>query len=332
MIAHCRKRKIRCTVLDDPEKRCTNCIRLKKDCFFQPVDNRTPEPGKPSKSGPSSKPQTRAPSIIDPLPLDSGDRGHNHMHTIPSNAGDSPMKVEPSIAGGPLSAGKVPFFDFPLQSLPGRIAHLHPQDYPYNPGFVPPGTRPFPNPSAPYHEPAWRIPEAGTPEAFGHGQYPPPPVSSTSQYPGSAHYAFAQNPREVQFGQPLRSNSNHWEVERAQQYPQLVGGPIPVSVAQGPGHGIVYPAPYTQGDAQHQYATSPAQYHPGASGPYMPNYGGPQEHWQQYGSGAQFSGRHDSGYPGAWASGMGPISGMDPNHNVHPSGQEPYKRGSNHPG
>ncbi|GAB7344788.1 hypothetical protein MBLNU457_3252t1 [Dothideomycetes sp. NU457] len=295
---HCRKRKIRCTMAGDPE-----------------VENRTPEPGKPSKSGPGSKPQIRAPSTIDPLPHDSSDRGHNHVRTIPSNASDSPVKVESSIAGGPVSA-----------------AQLHSQDYPYNPGFVPPGTRPFPDPRAPYHEPSWRIPEAGTPEAFGHGQYPPPPVSSTSQYPGSAQYAFAQNPRDAQFAQPLRSNSAPWEVERAQQYPHMVGGPIPVSVASGPGQGIVYPAPYTQGDAQHQYPTSPAQYHPGAPGPYMPAYSGPQEHWHQYGPGAQFVGRHDSGYPGAWTSGMGPLSGMDPNQNVHPSGQEPYKRGSNHPG
>lgn len=37
--AHCRRRKIRCLVAEgDLQGRCQNCIRLKKDCVFYPVD------------------------------------------------------------------------------------------------------------------------------------------------------------------------------------------------------------------------------------------------------------------------------------------------------
>ena len=37
--AHCRRRKIRCLVAEgDPQSRCQNCIRLKKDCNFYPVE------------------------------------------------------------------------------------------------------------------------------------------------------------------------------------------------------------------------------------------------------------------------------------------------------
>ncbi|CAZ80559.1 unnamed protein product [Tuber melanosporum] len=37
---HCRRRKIRCIAAkDDPSGRCSNCIRLKKDCNFYPVEN-----------------------------------------------------------------------------------------------------------------------------------------------------------------------------------------------------------------------------------------------------------------------------------------------------
>ncbi|KXT04311.1 hypothetical protein AC578_7925 [Pseudocercospora eumusae] len=37
--AHCRRRKIRCLLSEDEhEQRCQNCIRLKKDCVFYPVD------------------------------------------------------------------------------------------------------------------------------------------------------------------------------------------------------------------------------------------------------------------------------------------------------
>ena len=39
-LGHCRKRKIRCvTANDDPSSRCQNCIRLKKECHFFPVEN-----------------------------------------------------------------------------------------------------------------------------------------------------------------------------------------------------------------------------------------------------------------------------------------------------
>ncbi|KAM3461217.1 hypothetical protein BBAD15_g9225 [Beauveria bassiana D1-5] len=35
---HCRRRKIRCIVSSEIQNRCINCIRLKKDCSFCPVD------------------------------------------------------------------------------------------------------------------------------------------------------------------------------------------------------------------------------------------------------------------------------------------------------
>lgn len=36
---HCRRRKIRCIPSNDPsETKCANCIRLKKECQFYPVD------------------------------------------------------------------------------------------------------------------------------------------------------------------------------------------------------------------------------------------------------------------------------------------------------
>ncbi|KAF2277664.1 uncharacterized protein EI97DRAFT_300921 [Westerdykella ornata] len=42
---HCRRRKIRCLVAnDDPHGRCSNCIRLKKECNFYPVDQGPPGP------------------------------------------------------------------------------------------------------------------------------------------------------------------------------------------------------------------------------------------------------------------------------------------------
>ncbi|KAJ9626629.1 hypothetical protein H2204_010017 [Knufia peltigerae] len=51
---HCRRRKIRCiAAIDDPAGRCQNCIRLKKDCHFYPVDQNS-TPGKRARSGTKS--------------------------------------------------------------------------------------------------------------------------------------------------------------------------------------------------------------------------------------------------------------------------------------
>lgn len=47
-VGHCRRRKIRCIPsLDSTEVRCQNCIRLKKDCQFYPVDQNGPSTRKP---------------------------------------------------------------------------------------------------------------------------------------------------------------------------------------------------------------------------------------------------------------------------------------------
>lgn len=52
---HCRRRKIRCMpAFDDPAGRCQNCIRLKKDCHFFPVDQQNPPPGRRVRSATKS--------------------------------------------------------------------------------------------------------------------------------------------------------------------------------------------------------------------------------------------------------------------------------------
>lgn len=43
LAVHCRRRKIRCLVAaDDTQGRCENCIRLRKECQFFPVDQQPP--------------------------------------------------------------------------------------------------------------------------------------------------------------------------------------------------------------------------------------------------------------------------------------------------
>src|SRR6266498_4802120 len=47
-LGHCRRRKIRCLIAPvDAQGRCANCIRLKKDCNFFPVDQQPPVERRP---------------------------------------------------------------------------------------------------------------------------------------------------------------------------------------------------------------------------------------------------------------------------------------------
>ncbi|KAF2425838.1 hypothetical protein EJ08DRAFT_385217 [Tothia fuscella] len=68
---HCRRRKIRCLLPspEDPHGRCANCIRLKKECNFYPVDQSVaietrPNPqNKEPASGPQSASSQSSPRI-----------------------------------------------------------------------------------------------------------------------------------------------------------------------------------------------------------------------------------------------------------------------------
>ncbi|KAF2223594.1 hypothetical protein BDZ85DRAFT_111655 [Elsinoe ampelina] len=69
--AHCRRRKIRCVLAEgDSERRCANCIKLKKECIFTTVD--TASNGDPRASGKAgmnsqaSSVMSRSPSGVSP--------------------------------------------------------------------------------------------------------------------------------------------------------------------------------------------------------------------------------------------------------------------------
>jgi hypothetical protein len=71
---HCRRRKIRCLLApDDPQGRCANCIRLKKECNFYPVEHNPDAP--PSQSG-ATKDTTPG------LPLTPADSSPRHPPSL----------------------------------------------------------------------------------------------------------------------------------------------------------------------------------------------------------------------------------------------------------
>ncbi|KAI1959109.1 hypothetical protein LOZ58_004817 [Ophidiomyces ophidiicola] len=83
---HCRRRKIRCLLApEDPQGRCENCIRLKKECHFYPVDQQPPM----EKRG-------RAGSRAD------------------ASASDASMVTTPTLLGsGPIVEQKESYFPYP---------------------------------------------------------------------------------------------------------------------------------------------------------------------------------------------------------------------------
>ncbi|PYH47867.1 putative C6 finger domain protein [Aspergillus saccharolyticus JOP 1030-1] len=113
---HCRRRKIRCLVAaDDAQGRCENCIRLRKECQFFPVDQQPPIE---KKSRPSSRLETAS--------------------TDPSTASSSP----PTLTGEQTEA----YFPYQSMSLGANtdVAGFNAAVFPGNPmaAFAPDRTVP----------------------------------------------------------------------------------------------------------------------------------------------------------------------------------------------
>lgn len=123
--AHCRRRKIRCLLAEgDSQDRCQNCIRLKKECVFYPVDQQQMLDTR-SQSGAKSGPESIPSSAVSPSPpeLASGrpfERSRQYgsfpsLPSLPSNAPPGPG------FGIPIGHGST----FPSQGelIPGHPSH-----------------------------------------------------------------------------------------------------------------------------------------------------------------------------------------------------------------
>ncbi|KAH8689563.1 hypothetical protein BGW36DRAFT_365333 [Talaromyces proteolyticus] len=95
---HCRRRKIRCLVsADDSQGRCENCIRLRKECQFYPVDQQPPTE---KKTRPGAKLEASGvdPSVASsspPAALGTGSMDPNDMYAY-----SIPMHSTPEMGDG----------------------------------------------------------------------------------------------------------------------------------------------------------------------------------------------------------------------------------------
>ena len=87
---HCRRRKIRCIPSqNDVQGRCVNCIRLKKECSFYPVDQQPPQDTRQksasrSSVGPKIASASSSPALQTGLPSDIHGQQSYPQLTMPS--------------------------------------------------------------------------------------------------------------------------------------------------------------------------------------------------------------------------------------------------------
>lgn len=116
---HCRKRKIRCLLASD-DTRCENCIRLKKECHFFPVDQQPPMETKRSRSGSKTGATSTEASITSSPPALGGggivDQSDSYFQyaPMPMNSGQDISPFEPA----PFATNPMPNFS------PGLSAHV----------------------------------------------------------------------------------------------------------------------------------------------------------------------------------------------------------------
>jgi hypothetical protein len=133
---HCRRRKIRCLVApDDAEGRCENCIRLRKDCQFFPVDQQPPIEKKsrpnsrletPSTERSNTTPIASSPTNLVPDPAES----YYPYQTMPMNTSSaqelSPYNVN-MVATNPMGLTPGRFASYVALShsmlLPGQVVN-----------------------------------------------------------------------------------------------------------------------------------------------------------------------------------------------------------------
>ncbi|KAH8891003.1 hypothetical protein GQ53DRAFT_166624 [Thozetella sp. PMI_491] len=203
---HCRRRKIRCIPSpNDHQGRCINCIRLKKDCSFYPVDQQPPQDARQksasrSSVGPKMASNSSSPALQTGLPSDMhGQSPYPPQLTMPSISSMAPPMKPPGSDSFspdsklPSSATGARQYEYghhginwmsadasPNSSKPGDLSatwRTYPSESPITPAFSP-----F-TPHAPPPSATWPTPvsaESAPREDIPWSSYPQPPPRSLS--------------------------------------------------------------------------------------------------------------------------------------------------------
>ncbi|KAF2199657.1 hypothetical protein GQ43DRAFT_450107 [Delitschia confertaspora ATCC 74209] len=217
---HCRRRKIRCLVAqDDPQGRCSNCIRLKKECNFHPVEQ-TPEnqraqvkdrgQGSLNPSTPSS------PHHAAPMTGEHVEEYHPPLSGVPSNAPVSNFGIHPELDVDPSHAPHAADL-----SQPSSYSYGHPIEAQWTtPAFL---TSPSLAENSPSSSGHWRPSPSTATSNYGSestmsGAQTPATMSSASNVPYHDSHSWNQPAMQP----PTRSMS-YGNIEGLHQYPNHSG-------------------------------------------------------------------------------------------------------------
>ena len=222
MIVHCRRRKIRCLLApDDAQNRCSNCIRLKKECNFFPVDQQPPVERRPraeskvdGRSADASTSASSSPSVtaghsaeqdqFSPYPIMplsahpfSGSMGPLGATTMspPGSAGKLMIEGRSHISADRKRVGPMPSpFEFPDH---------HRGSWDQHPYYETPGgsTVPDDQPQSGF----WMRPE-------------PPMTPSYSTYPSGHHNSIVHPIRESDGSYSPFPKADGWQAPRSMSY------------------------------------------------------------------------------------------------------------------
>ncbi|KAJ4297498.1 hypothetical protein N0V90_005390 [Kalmusia sp. IMI 367209] len=192
---HCRRRKIRCLVAnDDATGRCANCIRLKKECNFYPVDQ-APEPpraqaGAPKEASTGAPPSSNTSSPRHPASM----LGSKVDEFRPPFPGAVPTNAAVSRYEVPSESDSEPHHVTPTSGMP-----VQQPAYGYPPPIEtqwPPGTGFLPSSSVS------ESPSSST------GYWRPSPTTATSGYGSESNVSGVHTPATMSTSSTM-SYSNH---------------------------------------------------------------------------------------------------------------------------
>lgn len=111
---HCRRRKIRCIPSqNDVQGRCVNCIRLKKECSFYPVDQQPPQDTRQksasrSSVGPKITSASSSPAMQTGIPSDLHHGQHAYPQLTMPSIQNMPPPMKPPGSESFASDSKIP--------------------------------------------------------------------------------------------------------------------------------------------------------------------------------------------------------------------------------
>ncbi|RFU73888.1 fungal zn binuclear cluster domain containing [Trichoderma arundinaceum] len=230
---HCRRRKIRCIISSEDQNRCVNCIRLKKECSFHPVDQQQPydqklPPQTPTPGGSNVVTASSSPAISRGSSVDQGSQRQHYpampVASVPSMGTPTIQTPQNEYFPPDMEGGLPEEFFFPSNAIPPGPSYG--MGEPSSTGWM--TTERDTSTVAKVRDPSiWRSYPGEVPMSLG-GQLSPyadPATPSAAWPPNSTFGSASQMGWNSSMPPPPRSMSFSGEVLGSQHTPQYYPSP-----------------------------------------------------------------------------------------------------------